>query len=161
MNLYEIDQAIQDLVDPESGELKDYEAFEKLQIARDKKLENMALFIKNLTAEAKAIKEEEKSLKERRVAAENKAERMKEYLRRALDGEKFKTARCSVIYRKSTALEVDNAVAAAEWLDNHGHVDLVVYSDPTVDKRAVGDLIRQGVEIPGATLVERTSMTVR
>lgn len=161
MNLYEIDQAIQDLVDPESGELKDYEAFEKLQLARDEKLENTALFIKNLMAEAKAIKEEEKSLKERRVAAENKAERMKEYLFRALDGEKFKTARCSVSYQKSTALEVDDAVAAAEWLDANGHVDLVVYSAPTIDKRAVSDLIRGGKEIPGASVVERVSMTVR
>lgn len=161
MKLYEIDQAIQALVDPESGELMDYDAFAQLQMEREKKLEGLALSIKNLSAEAKAIKEEEQALKERRTAAENKVKRLKEYLTRALDGEKFKTPRCSVSYRRNKALEVTDVAAVAEWLDDHGHIDLVVYSDPTIDKRAVGELIQRGEDVPGAALVERVSMTVR
>ena len=38
MTLYEIDQAIQGLVDPETGELMDYEAFAALQMDRDARL---------------------------------------------------------------------------------------------------------------------------
>ena len=100
MNLYEIDQAMQALVDPETGELMDYEAFSELQMDRDSKIENMALWIKNLTAEAKAIKEEMDNLQKRRKTAENRAEGLKRYLFEALDGEKFQTARCSISYRK-------------------------------------------------------------
>ena len=38
MTLYEIDSAIQALVDPESGELMDYDAFAALQMEREVKL---------------------------------------------------------------------------------------------------------------------------
>ena len=161
MTLYEIDSAIQALVDPESGELMDYDAFAALQMEREVKLENMALWIKNLTADAKAIKEEEVVLKERRQRTEAKAARLKDYLREALCGEKFQTARCSISYRKSTALEVEDTTSLAEWLDSNGHPGLVVYAAPSVDKRAVTDLLKGGVDIPGAVLVERTNMQVR
>lgn len=161
MNLYEIDRAMKALVDPETGELMDYEAFSELQMDRDSKIENMALWIKNLTAEAKAIKEEEVVLKERRQRTEAKAARLKDYLREALCGEKFQTARCSISYRKSTALEVEDTTSLAEWLDSNGHPDMVVYAAPLVDKRAVTDLLKGGVDIPGAVLVERTNMQVR
>ena len=161
MNLYEIDQAMQALVDPETGELMDYEAVSELQMDRDSKIENMALWIKNLTAEAKAIKEEMDNLQRRRKTAENRAEGLKRDLFEALDGEKFQTARCSISYRKSTALEVDDPSSAADWLDGNGYPDFVIYSAPVLDKRGVADLLKQGVEVPGVELVERKSMTVR
>ena len=161
MNLYEIDRALEALVDPETGELVDYEAFAQLQMDRETKIENTALWIKNLTAEAKAIKEEMDNLQKRRKAAENRAEGLKRYLSEALSGERFQTARCAISYRKSTALEVTDADTAAEWLEAQGHHDLVTYSMPTLDKRSVADLVKHGVEIPGVELVERQSMTVR
>jgi len=111
MTLYEIDQAIQGLVDPETGELMDYEAFAALQMDRDAKIENMALWYKDLMADAKAIKEEADTLNERRKALENKAERLKSYLSLALDGEKFQTARCSVTFRKTSSIQVSNPEA--------------------------------------------------
>ena len=54
MKLYEIDQAILALVDPETGEILDYEAFSELKMKREEKIEGMALWHKNLTAEATA-----------------------------------------------------------------------------------------------------------
>ena len=161
MNLYESDRALEALVDPETGELLDYEAFAKLQMDREAKIENTALWIKNLTAEAKAIKEEMDNLQKRRRAAESRVEGLKRYLSEALGGEKFQTARCSVSYRRSMALEVDDASAAADWLDGNGHPECVTYAAPTLDKRSVAELVKQGMEIPGVELVERKSMTVR
>ena len=58
MPLYEIDQSIKALVDPETGELLDYEAFARLQMEREAKLENIALWIKDLRAKAEEIKAE-------------------------------------------------------------------------------------------------------
>ena len=136
MKLYEIDQAIESLVDSETGELLDYEAFAALQMERDRKLENMILWYKDLTAEAKAIKAEEDALRERRKAKENRAERLRQYLQNLLCGEKFQTARCAVSYRKSMALNVADADQAAAWLEANGHPDMVAYSAPALDKRS-------------------------
>ena len=80
MNLYEIDAAITALVDPETGEISDFTKLEELSMARDQKLENVACWYKNLMAEAKAIRDEEKVLAERRQSAERKAESLKRYL---------------------------------------------------------------------------------
>lgn len=41
MTLYEINEAMLALVDPETGELMDYEAFSALNMAREEKLENI------------------------------------------------------------------------------------------------------------------------
>ena len=68
MKLYEINAALEALVDPETGELMDYDAFEALQMARDDKIEGMALWYKDMVAEAKAIKEEADTLTARRKA---------------------------------------------------------------------------------------------
>lgn len=161
MNLWQIDRAILDCVDLETGEVIDIEALAALSMERETKLENIALYIKNLDREAAAIREEEKALAERRKAKENKSARLKAYLAESLGGEKFETARCSISYRKSSALEVEDTTAVAEWLDNNGYVDLVVYAAPTIDKREVTKLVKGGTVIPGVELVERQSMQVK
>ena len=66
MTLYDIDQRLLDLIDTESGEIEDMEAFEELQMERDRKLEGIALAYKNFTAEAKALGEQKKSFAARR-----------------------------------------------------------------------------------------------
>jgi len=77
MKLYEIDREIESLVDPGTGEILDFEAFTSLQMAREAKIENMALWAKNLTAEADAIKAERNNLTDRERAARNKADSLK------------------------------------------------------------------------------------
>ena len=66
LSLYHIDQALEALIDPETGELLDYDAFEQMQMDREHKIENMVCWSKSLDAEAKAIRDEEKELAERR-----------------------------------------------------------------------------------------------
>lgn len=123
MTIYEIDARIAELIDPETGELLDYEAFASLQMEREAKIENMALWYKDLTAEAKAIREEEKALAERRRSAENKAERLKGYLDEALAGESYKSAKVAVSYRRSKAVELADESAVIGELENGGHND--------------------------------------
>ena len=93
MTLYEIDEAILACTDQETGEIIDPEALTALQMERDRKLENVALWVKDLKAEAEAIGNEVKALTARKKAAENKAERLKEWLVTALGGEIFKTSK--------------------------------------------------------------------
>ena len=101
MTLYEIDNAILGCVDDETGEVIDFDKLDKLTMQREQKLEGAALAVKNLTAEAEAIKAEEKRLADRRKVIENKAEGYKGWLSNTLSGEKFETARVSCRFKRS------------------------------------------------------------
>ena len=48
MNIYEIDNAMFSLIDEETGEIKDFEAFEELQMQKEEKIENAALWHKKI-----------------------------------------------------------------------------------------------------------------
>ena len=161
MTIYEIDNRIAELIDPETGELLDYEAFASLQMERDTKIENMALWYKDLTAEAKAIREEEKALAERRKSAENKAERLKGYLDEALAGESYKSAKVAVSYRRSKAVEISDESAVISELENSGRGDCIYYTAPRVNKVALARLLKDGGAVTGAELVERNNIQVR
>ena len=102
MKLYEIDNAIMDCVDMETGEIIDIERLSALQMERDQKIEGIGCWIKNLLSDAKALKEEKDNLAARQKVAENKAASLKEFLSKYLDGEKFKTAKDLVIFRAGT-----------------------------------------------------------
>lgn len=161
MNLYQINAAIMDLVDPETGEILDWEAFDSLQMERDEKIENVACWYKNLVAEAKAIRQEEKNLAERRQALEKQAEAKLKYLREALDGQNFKTARCAVSFRKTSSVDLYEPALAIAWALTHGYGDLVKQSAPTIGKDDLAKLLKGGEEIPGAAMVSGTSMGVK
>lgn len=161
MNLYEINEAIMNLVDPETGEILDYEAFSNLAMAREEKQENMALWYKDLCAEAAAIRNEEKILAERRRACENKAERLKDFLGQMLCGSPFKTARVAVSFRTSAAVEITDEAAFIEAMEENGMTKYLTYSAPKVNKTAIKDAIKQGIEVEGAELVQRQNINIK
>lgn len=144
MNLFEIDRAILEMVDSETGEILDYEAFAELQMEKDQKIRNICLWIKNLVAEAKALEDEEKRFAERKKAAKNKAESLKRYVDSFLQGEPIKTTEFIVSYRKSEQTIVDNInLIPGEYLK---------FKDPEADKTALKKAIKGGAEIPGVHL---------
>lgn len=159
MTIWEIDRAMEALIDPETGELLDYEAFEQLQMGREEKIENAVLWYKNLMGDISEMRAAEVDIATRRKVKERKAEGLKRYIEQALDGGKFETARCVVSYRKSVALETSEDIGA--WLYENGYRDLVVPQEPRLDKRGVTELLKQGIEIPGAELVERTNIQIK
>lgn len=160
-SLYEIDRRIMDLVDPETGEIMDGAAFDQLQMDREDKLEGIACYIKNKAAEAAAIKAEENALATRRKALDNEVERLRAYLADVLGGEKFQTARVSVTFRRTSRVELTEPALAIAWAQTHGYVGLVKYKAPEIGKDDLGKLLRSGIEVPGAELVEGLSMGVK
>lgn len=163
MKIWEINQALEALleqVDPETGELTcDLDALEALTIERDEKLEGLALYCKNLTAEAEAIRNEEEALKERRKALENKAARAKDFLNRNLAGEKFQTAKVAVSYRTSKAVEITDEESF--WAYAFKHPGFIRQKQPEADKTAIGAALKNGQEIPGAELIEKLNMSIK
>ena len=77
MTIFDIDEAILNLVDEETGEVVDIEALEALEMERDRKVSNIACWIKQLDAEAEAIKAEKKKLADRQTAKENKSKALR------------------------------------------------------------------------------------
>ena len=151
MNLYEIDQAIMECVN-EDGEIIDLDRMNELQMSRNDKVENIALWIKNLLAEAKAIGEEKKNLDERKQRCERKAESLKQYLAYALDGQKFSTPKVSVSYRKSKSVDIVNAdLVPQEYFK-------VKYE---ISKSDISEALKNGMDIPGCVLVEKENLQIK
>lgn len=158
MSIYDIDQSILALVDPETGEIADYEAFDSLMMERDQKVENIALWIKDLKAEAAAIREEEKNLAERRRSVENRQKRLTEYLTFALNGEKFKTSKVSISYRSSKSVTVMDGFI--DWAMKNGD-QYLRYSEPDPDKTAIKAALEAGETLPFAEITENTNVVIK
>lgn len=158
MKLYEIDQAIENLIDDETGEVLDLDAFLNLKMERDRKIENMALWVKNMTAEAKAYKEEKEAFAARERATKNKLERVKKYLSTILGNQKFSTSKVAISFRKSESVEVDDTFL--EWAKKNAD-DLLRYKEPEIDKKAIKEALKNGKEIKGAYLKENQSIQIK
>ena len=153
MTLYQIDQAILNCIDLETGEIIDKEMLDQLEMDREAKIENVACWIKELKVEAEALKAEKQRLAERQKVAENKMESLKKYLAYALDGQAFKTVRASVTFRKSQSVEIADIYKLDE--------NYLRYKEPEADKTAIKEAIKQGKTVAGATLVENTSVIIK
>ena len=153
MKLYEIDQAIMDCIDMETGEVINEELLNNLQMERDAKIENVALWIKELKAEAEALKAEKLAFAERQKVAENKMESLKKWLAYALNGEKFKSVRASVTFRTTQKVEVADIYKLDE--------NFLKYKEPEANKEAIKKAINEGQEVTGATLVPSTSVIIK
>ena len=159
MKLYEIDNAILECIDFETGEIIDIDKLNELQLERETKIENVACWIKDLKAEAEAIKAEKLALAERQKSAENKAESLKKWLAYALQGEKFKTAKCSVSFRNTETVEVTEE--GLENLMRGGNDELLTYKAPEPNKTAIKQAIKAGLNIAGVQLVQNVSTIIK
>lgn len=162
-SLYQIDAAILQVieagfyVDEETGEIFEPADLEALEADRNAKLESVACFIKNLEADAQALKVEAQALTERKAAKERKAERLREYLANSLQqaGQaKFETARCALSFRKSEAVEItDEAVLPEQFR--------TIKQTETINKAAIKKAIKGGEQVQGAALVSRQNLQIK
>ena len=166
MNIYQIDRQLESIyetaVDMETGEISP-EAFEQidaLQMERESKVENMALWHKNTLAEAKAIGDEIKSLQGRKKALESRAEWQKEYLTYALHGEKFSTPKVAISYRKSETVEFDDVERfCTANQDNDLIVTTIIERKP--NKTALKKYLKDGWSLDGVHLEEHQNIQIK
>lgn len=153
MNLYEIEHEIMSCVDEETGEIIDLAKLEALEMERDKKIENIALYVKNLNADAAAYKAEKDSFAQRQKVAENKAASLKNYLTNFLAGVPYKSTRVAVSFRASETVDVYDMSLIPE--------DYLKFAEPTADKTAIKKCMKEGITIPGATLVQNSNIQIK
>lgn len=153
MNLYEIDSAIIGCVDAETGEIFDIDKFEELELARDAKIENICLWIKNLKAEIEALKAEKDAFAQRQKSAENKMESLKRYISGYLEGTAFESAKVKVSFRKSEAVEImEGAVIPDEYLR---------FKEPEINKTELKKALKSGVSIKGVYITENQNIQIK
>lgn len=157
MTLFEINKAILEFdyeIDEETGEILNAEALDALELARDEKIEGVGLWIKNLQAEAEAVKKEKDAMAERQRRLEKKAESLKDYLAWALQGEKFSTPRIAMSWRKSESVLIPD-----EALLDDRFVNITMIKKP--DKKLIKDTLKAGREVPGAELVTKQNLQIK
>ena len=157
MTLFDINKAILEFdyeIDEETGEILNAEELDALELARDEKIEGVGLWIKNLQAEAEAVKKEKDAMADRQRRLEKKAESLKNYLAWALKGEKFSTPRIAMSWRKSESVLIPD-----EALLDDRFVNIQMIKKP--DKKLIKDTLKAGLEVPGAELVTTQNLQIK
>lgn len=130
MTLYQIDNALSEaldsgyFIDEDTGEVLQQE---KLEEMLESKIEDWACYIKNLKAEAEAIKQEKQALNERQKQKENKAQRMLDILKGYMEKnnkKKIETPKALIAVRKSKNLVIDNEVMLLDYLTKNNMAEL-------------------------------------
>lgn len=157
MTLYEIDANLFAILEnvTEDGEIPEelFAELDELQMMRNAKIENIALFVKNLTADAEAIKAEKLMLEDRQRAKLRKAESLKQYLEYALSGQKFESPRVVVSWRKSQAVVLtDESQIPVQYLEPQA---------PKIIKTEISKALKAGGEVPGAVLETRQNLQIK
>jgi len=165
MKLYEINQAIEELlssevVDLETGEVLDVDSFEdlkQLELERDLKIEGIGLYLKNIESEVSALKAEEKKLADRRKVKENKFNNLKSFLSDYLSTEdlkKFETAKLKLSFRKSESTSITDESKLPEKF-----IKTEVITSPL--KNDIKKALKSGEDVPGAELVESQNLQIK
>lgn len=124
------------------------------EIEYETKVENYIKVMKNIDADVEARKAEIKRLTELNKADEKKKEHLKDTLSASMnrtDHERVDTPLFKVSFRKSQAVEVDEAVLPEAYK--------VATWKP--DKKRLKEDLKNGLEIIGASLVERKNLSIR
>ena len=160
--LYEIKQEILDCVDQETGEILDSARLDALEMEKDLKIEGVALWVKDLKAEADAVKAEADKLTARKKALDNKIESIKAWLLYALGGGKLKTARCNVYPTHSQRVAVADEPELIRFLQTLEEPEKFLrFKDPELRKDEIKKALKDGTIIPGASLEETESVVIK
>nr|DAO01898.1 MAG TPA: resistance protein [Caudoviricetes sp.] len=157
MNLYELSLSFQEVqnmdLDPEV--MKD--TLDSIEDAIESKAENIAKLIRNLESDVAAYKEEEDRLKTKRQATENKVKWLKTYLEdnMKLTGKtKFKSGMFNFSIQKNPAsVNITDEKAIPE--------EFLIQQPPKVDKTSLKEILKRGIEVPGAELKQTEGLRIR
>lgn len=164
MKLYEIaneyEQIIKGAIDEETGEV-DEAALRKLDEIQESAQEKgvaVASCIKNLMAEQEAVKAARVAMESREKRLEKEMERLKDYLKENMERCGIKEISCPyfVVKVKKNPASVD---VKDESLLPEEYIKRKTVS--AIDKIKIKEEIMLGVHVPGAELVQKTSVTIR
>lgn len=131
----------------------------------DEKAESIAIYYKQLLAEAKMLKAEKTAIAKRQSQKEKQAESLKTYLfksMQALGRQKIDMPRAVMSLKKNApSLVVDDEISFVEWAEEHNLDHLLKYSMPEVKKNDVKALCEKGEEIPFVHMEAKQSLSIK
>ena len=152
-SLYAIDAAILACVDLETGEIIDEAQLHALQMEREQKIENVALWYKNLLSDAAQYAAEEQAFKQKRLKAQAQAERAKAFLLDALQGSPYKSTRVNITHRSCPRVVVDDVLNLPP--------QFVRFAEPEPKKTEIMAAIKNGKEVNGAHIESGVSIIIK
>jgi DNA repair ATPase RecN len=162
--LYELtdqyNKALTELLDIEGLDDESFnDTMEALELELEDKLFNTAAYMQNIEADAKALKEAEDRIKARRIIIENKAKRLKEYVRFNLELSgipKIERAEFKLSLRKG----VKSVNVKEESLVPEKYI--VTKTIKSVDKKLAAKALRSGEVIKGLELKRgKSSLSIK
>lgn len=132
-----------------------WEELDRLELAKAEKVGNICKLIKSLRADAEAIEAERGNLLARRMAKENEAGWLTNYLSVMINGEKFEDAASKITWRKSTSVDVIDVEALPEGMIR------VVPAERMPNKALIKEALVAGVNVPGAALHVKNSIVIK
>lgn len=168
-SLYEINQTYKSFLDQiASGDIPEEaiaDTLEALDGEFDAKADDIACYIKQLLSDAQAIKAESENLAERAAAKKRKADSLQNYLYQQMKvrgKDKLETTRNVLKIRKNPpSVQIDDEAAFIGWAQTEHKTDFLTIKDPTVNKTAVKEALKAGMEIPHAQLVSSEKLTIK
>ena len=159
MRVYEIPTAYRQFFEAsvnDDGELIYSEnEFAELEAEATEKIANCGRMLKEWQAELTAMKEAKKAIDARMKTKTRQIEWLKEMTLGALAtvGKKVEAADIVVSTRKSTSVRVDESILHSDWF--------VEKIERRPNLTALGDALKQGVEIEGAELVTNYNLNLK
>ncbi len=144
-------------VDEETGEVDPVviEQIATVEKDTDKKIENVAVFIKQLKSDADALKKEKINLEKRQKTMQNTAERLEIYLLNnmlALNKDRYATTRASITVRDSEYVNILNPSQVPREY---------VRVKEEINKIDIKYALKLGKEIEGCELATRKNISIK
>ena len=150
----------------DSGEIPEQAVWDTLDAITggiEEKIDNIACIYKQAMYEAAMMKAEEQSMRERRKAKENAAERLKAYIHSAMQAtgsSKIETARNRLSFRKSEKVMIDDEETFVAWAQEY-NPDLLTYKQPEPNKTVIKKIIAGGQPIEGCRIEPCMNLQVK
>lgn len=157
MEYYALNSLLEEF-DPVTGELlnsaediKEY--IDKLEASRDDKLINIERYKRDIKGSVDTLSNEIKRLQELKKQKENKINKLIDLQMLLTDGQKVETDFYSFNTRKSRSINIiDPSLVDSKYQ---------IFQPVKIDKKLITDDIKNGVEVAGAELIEKVSLSVR
>lgn len=141
-----------------------FDTLESIEGEFDMKAENIAVFIKEIKAEADLLKAEEQSLRKRRQTKERQIDSLKTYLltqMQEIGKNKIDTQKALISIRNNApSLVVDDELSFIRWAEQNND-GLLKYSMPEIRKSDVKKAVKAGDEIPFVHMEKSTSVIIK
>lgn len=156
----EYQQAAAQLADLDMPDEVVADTLESLQFPIEQKATNVAMFVRNLEATAEAIKAAEVEMAKRRKALESRAANVREYLKVNMLRTGITKIECplfkiSVRDNPASVRVIDESVIPSQFMRQPDP------PPPSPDKKAIGEALKSGDDVPGCVLERGNRLEIK